>query len=216
MRRITFALISTLAALVLLLSYRTSSGDGGTTAATVVSPARIVAQAPMSTASSGPDPRSDTGGTNPAANRTSVSARTAAPHTSASHTTAPTTTATTTTAPRVSAPSSSTVTRTSTSAPSATAAAQVTVQGSTEMTQYGAVQVQLTVAGNVITDVTAVAYPNESGRDQEINAMAVPALQNQVLKAQSAHVQGVSGATYTTEGFLTSVQSALDAVGFHS
>lgn len=84
------------------------------------------------------------------------------------------------------------------------------------MTQYGAVQVQVTIAGHTITDVTALAYPNGGGRDQEINSYAVPTLQNQVLKAQSARVQGVSGATYTTQGFLASVQSALDAAGFHA
>lgn len=204
MRRITFALMSTLAALVLLLSYRTSSGDSGMTAATVVSPARIVAQTPMTTASAGPDPRSTPGGTNRAVDRTSV-----APRSSAATTTA-------TARPR-SAPSSTAAPRTSaTPTTSTAAAAPVTIQGSAEMTQYGAVQVQVTIAGHTITDVTALAYPNGAGRDQEINAYAVPVLQNQVLKAQSAQVHGVSGATYTTQGFLASVQSALDAAGFHA
>ncbi len=82
------------------------------------------------------------------------------------------------------------------------------------MTRYGPVQVQVTITDGKITDVTAVEYPQEEPRDQEINAEAIPELRNQVLAAQSANVQGVSGATFTTEGYVASVQSALDAAGF--
>ena len=89
-----------------------------------------------------------------------------------------------------------------------------TVQGAEEMTRYGAVQVDVTITGGVITDVQAVQYPTRERRDQEINDAAIPELRNQVLSAQSAHVAGVSGATYTTQGYLASVQSALDAAGF--
>lgn len=84
------------------------------------------------------------------------------------------------------------------------------------MTRYGIVQVQATITDGKITDVTALAYPDRERRDVEINEQAIPELRNQVLAAQSANVQGVSGATYTTEGYLTSLQSALDAAGFRS
>lgn len=203
MRRISFALMSTLAALVLLLSYRTSSGAGGT-AATAVSSAHVVGSATAATATgaAGPQPR------RVGASPTTTSA-------------APRTTSARPSAPRsrsaASSTSSSTVPSTTGHPPTSTVApAAVTVQGATEMTQYGAVQVQVTIAGHRITDVTALAYPDGSGRDQEINAVAVPALRNQVLRAQSTRVDGVSGATYTTQGFLASVQSALDAAGFAS
>lgn len=88
------------------------------------------------------------------------------------------------------------------------------MQGAAEMTRYGQVQVQVVITDGKITDVQALQYPTRERRDQEINAQAIPLLRNEVLSAQSAHVQGVSGATFTTEGYLASVQSALDAAGF--
>jgi len=89
----------------------------------------------------------------------------------------------------------------------------MTVNGASEMTPYGAVQVQLTITDGRITDVTALDYPNRDRQDRQINTRAIPELRNQVITAQSANVQGVSGATYTTEGYLASVQSALDVAG---
>ncbi|RAN76771.1 hypothetical protein B5P43_21810 [Bacillus sp. SRB_336] len=88
-----------------------------------------------------------------------------------------------------------------------------TIAGSTVDTQYGPVQVQVTVSGTKITDVNAIQFPSGSGRDQQINSYAVPQLNQEVLAAQSAHVDMVSGGTYTSEGYLTSLQSALDQVG---
>jgi uncharacterized protein with FMN-binding domain len=75
------------------------------------------------------------------------------------------------------------------------------------------VQVELTVAGGKITDVSVVQYPNGNGRDQEINARALPILIQETLKAQSASIDMVSGATVTSDGYLTSLQSALDKAG---
>ena len=80
-------------------------------------------------------------------------------------------------------------------------------------TRYGPVQVQITVTGTKITEVTAIQVPSGNGRDQEINSYAVPPLTQEVLAAQSPHVDMVSGGTYTSEGYLTSLQSALDQVG---
>jgi uncharacterized protein with FMN-binding domain len=82
--------------------------------------------------------------------------------------------------------------------------------GSVEETRYGPVQVQITVAGGVITDVKALQLTNAEQRSIEISNEAAPILRSEVLKAQSANVATVSGATFTTEGYLTSLQSALD------
>ena len=77
----------------------------------------------------------------------------------------------------------------------------------------GPVQVQLTVAAGKITDVSVVQYPNGNGRDQEINAYALPILVQETLDAQSAQIDMVSGATVTSDGYLQSLQSALDQAG---
>jgi uncharacterized protein with FMN-binding domain len=71
----------------------------------------------------------------------------------------------------------------------------------------------VSVSGTKITDVTAIQLPSGNGRDQEINSFAVPQLTQEVLAAQNAHVDMISGGTYTSEGYLTSLQSALDQAG---
>ncbi|PKV97459.1 uncharacterized protein with FMN-binding domain [Amycolatopsis echigonensis] len=86
-----------------------------------------------------------------------------------------------------------------------------TFTGAAADTDYGPVQVRITVAGGRITDAQAVQYPQESGRDVRINSSAVPELNQEVLRAQSAQIDAVSGATYTSEGYQQSLQSALDA-----
>lgn len=93
--------------------------------------------------------------------------------------------------------------------PSPTASATVT--GHAASTRYGDVQVKLVIAAGRIVRATAVAYPRESHRDQEINAYAVPVLEQASVSAQSAQIDTVSGATYTSDGYVTSLQSALDA-----
>ncbi|HWD63209.1 MAG TPA: FMN-binding protein [Humibacter sp.] len=77
-------------------------------------------------------------------------------------------------------------------------------------TRYGPVQVQVTVSGGKITRVSVPQYPTESFRDQQINQQAVPTLVSETLSAQSAKIDMVSGATYTSDGYLQSLQSALD------
>ena len=88
-----------------------------------------------------------------------------------------------------------------------------TVTGGTAQTRWGPVQVQITVAGGKITDVTPVQYPNGNGRDQEINDYALPILTQETIDAQSANIDMVSGATVTSDGYLQSLQSALDKAG---
>jgi uncharacterized protein with FMN-binding domain len=92
-------------------------------------------------------------------------------------------------------------------------ASAVTVTGSSADTRWGPVQVQVTVEGGTITDVTVVDYPTENGKDRQINARAIPVLVQETLDAQSADIDMVSGATVTSEGYLESLQAALDGAG---
>jgi uncharacterized protein with FMN-binding domain len=85
-----------------------------------------------------------------------------------------------------------------------------TVTGSAVQTRYGVVQVKVTVASGRITDVTAVQLPTDHPRDVEISNYAVPILRNEAIAAQSANINTVSGATYTSDGYTQSLQSALD------
>lgn len=87
-----------------------------------------------------------------------------------------------------------------------------TVTGRSVSTRYGSVQVQLVVEGGKVVSATAVQYPT-GGRDGEINAYAIPVLQQEAVAAQSASIDTVSGATFTSEGYKQSLQSALDEAG---
>ncbi|MEV7043450.1 FMN-binding protein [Amycolatopsis sp. NPDC051061] len=94
--------------------------------------------------------------------------------------------------------------------PASGTSAAGTFTGDAADTRYGPVQVQITVAGGTITDAEAIEYPQESGRDVRINSEAVPELNQETLQAQSAQIDTVSGATYTSEGYQQSLQSAID------
>lgn len=72
---------------------------------------------------------------------------------------------------------------------------------------------RITLKNGKITDVTAVSYPSDNPRDQEINSYAIPQLRREALNAQSAQIDSVSGATYTSGGYKQSLQSALDSAG---
>ena len=84
-------------------------------------------------------------------------------------------------------------------------------QGSVASTRWGDVQVSITVANGRITAVSVPVYPNSNGRDQQINARALPILTQETIAAQSAHIDTVSGATVTSDGYVESLQAALDA-----
>ncbi|MFF5289459.1 FMN-binding protein [Paractinoplanes globisporus] len=139
MRRVTLWIVSTIAAVVLLLSYRTSLGGGNAAAGTAVI---------LAPSASGPGGR------------------------------------------------------------------DLTVNGSVVRTRWGPVQVQVKINNHKIVDVRALRYPDGNDRDAEINGYALPQLRAEVLSAQSAHVDVVGGATYTSGGYLKSLQSALDAAHF--
>ncbi|WP_192748193.1 FMN-binding protein [Actinopolymorpha pittospori] len=82
--------------------------------------------------------------------------------------------------------------------------------GQTVMTAYGPVQVQVTMVDSKITDISTLQLPNGNQRDLDIASYAVPELRSEALAAQSAQINAVSGATYTSEGYVESLQSALD------
>jgi uncharacterized protein with FMN-binding domain len=82
--------------------------------------------------------------------------------------------------------------------------------GDTYDTRYGPVQVRMTVTGSRITDVVALQLPNDRSRSREISAYAEPKLRQEALDAQSANIDTVSGATYTSDGYASSLQSAID------
>ncbi|WP_448811864.1 FMN-binding protein [Agromyces bauzanensis] len=90
----------------------------------------------------------------------------------------------------------------------------VTVDGAVIDTKYGTVQVQVVIDGDVIADVIALKLTDSSETSVEVSARAAPILREEILAAQSTAVENVSGATYTSEAYRTSVQSALDAAGF--
>lgn len=85
------------------------------------------------------------------------------------------------------------------------------VTGQTVQTGYGPVQVQITVQGGRIVRVRPLQYPSDTGRSYSISSYAIPILMQETLKAQSAQIDAVSGASYTSQGYQQSLQSALDA-----
>ncbi|MBF4563080.1 FMN-binding protein [Microbacterium sp. VKM Ac-2870] len=95
-------------------------------------------------------------------------------------------------------------------APAKTGLSDGTFSGAAANTRYGAVQVKITVSGGAITDVQTPAYPDHDSRDRQINQDALPQLISETLAAQSAAIDMISGATYTSTGYLDSLQSAID------
>jgi hypothetical protein len=160
MRRITLWLVSTVAVLVLLFSYRTStSGPGGPhTAAGANPPGIVIGPAPTQ---AGP-------------------------------------------APTQAAPPP----------PLPPAGRNVVANGTVAQTRWGPVQVRVTITAGRISDVAVLAQPDGNRRDQEINSYALPQLREEVLSAQSANIDTVSGATVTSDGYVESLQAALDAAHF--
>jgi uncharacterized protein with FMN-binding domain len=161
-RKIVVALVGTVSGLIMLFSYHTSLGGGGS-----------VALAPIGTGTS------TTTGSSGATTDGSGS----------------------------SSPSGSSD---GSSSGSSSSGSSGTVTGDTAQTRWGPVQVQITVAAGKITAVDAVQYPNGNGRDQEINSYALPVLAQEAVAAQGADIDLVSGATVTSDGYVQSLQSAID------
>jgi uncharacterized protein with FMN-binding domain len=149
MRRIVFVMMSTITAVVLLFSYRTSTNSAMVAGSPVV-------QLPRSPGSAS-QPRSS-----------------------------------------------------SKSGPATSKSSAATYAGDSADTRWGPVQVQITVQGGKITASQAVQYPQNNGRDAQINGYALPILNQEVVQQQSASIDTVSGATVTSDGYLQSLQSAID------
>jgi uncharacterized protein with FMN-binding domain len=94
-------------------------------------------------------------------------------------------------------------------ASSATTSPQV-VTGDVVRTRYGPVQVQVTLSGRDIVDVQALQLPYERSYSEEISRAVEPMLRQEALRVQYGRMRLVSGATYTSEAYANSLQSALD------
>lgn len=92
-------------------------------------------------------------------------------------------------------------------------AAPTTVAGNVAQTAYGPVQVTITVTDHKITAASVPVYPNGSPHDQQISSYALPQLIQETVAADSANISAVSGATYTSQGYISSLQSAIDKAG---
>ncbi|MGI8677444.1 MAG: FMN-binding protein [Jatrophihabitans sp.] len=130
----------------------------------------------------------------------------------------PGTGASTTTSPRTGgstgAPPTPSRTPTGTTRP-APGPASRTVLGNAVQTAYGVVQVKISLTGSKITNVSFAQLTANDDTSQQINSQAAPILLQQTLSAQSAQIDGVSGASYTSQGYDQSLQSALDKAGVH-
>ncbi len=157
MRRPTFAVMSGLSAVVLALSYHSSTG---TTAGTAIGSSPVSGSSGSSSGSSGS--------------------------------------------------SSGSSGSSSGSSGSKSGSSSGTYTGNAVDTQWGTVQVQITVANGKITKADAVQYPQNNGRDLEINSYAVPQLNQEAVAAGNASIDAVSGATVTSDGYIQSLQSAVD------
>jgi uncharacterized protein with FMN-binding domain len=178
MRKITMWFVTTVAVMVLLFSYRTSTmgtAPSGASAAAANPPGVVTGVTPGQAATDG----SNTGGSTSGGSTNSGSN-----------------------------------TGGSTNSGSTNSGSATLVNGTVAQTRWGPVQVQVHIGGGRITDVTALQVPNGNRRDAEINAYAVPQLRTEALAAQSAQIDVVSGATVTSEGYMESLQAALDSAHF--
>ncbi|MEV4131537.1 FMN-binding protein [Dactylosporangium sp. NPDC049742] len=128
---------------------------------------------------------------------------------------APTTTTATTTA---AAPPAGGGTKTTTAPKPTTAAPKPprttmkdgTFGGNSVYVEYGSVELSIVVSGGKITDIKVLDSPSNHSRSVQINNNALPKLKSQALSKQSADIDTVSGATYTSSGYKLSLQSAID------
>jgi len=105
---------------------------------------------------------------------------------------------------------SPTSTSTSTSSTVAPATVVKSATGPTEDYGYGTIAVKVTVSGTKITDVSTPGHYEHAQYSQQLAAQVIPMLRSEVLQAQSANINGISGASYTSQAYATSLQAALD------
>ncbi|CUR61614.1 conserved exported hypothetical protein [metagenome] len=87
------------------------------------------------------------------------------------------------------------------------------VTGDVVQTRYGPVQVQLAVSGGQVSSASVLQYPSGDSRSAQISSYALPVLADETVAAQSSSIDMVSGATFTSSGYIQSLQSALDQAG---
>jgi uncharacterized protein with FMN-binding domain len=187
MKKIVYALLATVSGLVLLFSYRTSLE--------VVTPTTAEAGGTTDAPSTSSQSSDDSSATDQSDSSTDTGSGTSTDTGSSGSTDSGTTGSDTS--------GSSTDT-------TSTGLADGTYTGASVSTRFGPVQVQITVSGGIIVSADAVDYPTQNGRDRQINQIAVPRLVSETLDAQSANIDMISGATYTSTGYVQSLQSALD------
>jgi uncharacterized protein with FMN-binding domain len=119
----------------------------------------------------------------------------------------------TTVAPSTAPSPSASATAGATAGATTAAAASGTFTGASVGTRYGNYQAEITVAAGKITNVVMLKSGNSDGTSQQISGYALPQLISAVLQQQKSNVGYVSGASYTTQGFESSVQSAMKAAG---
>jgi uncharacterized protein with FMN-binding domain len=101
----------------------------------------------------------------------------------------------------------------STSTSTTTAAGTRTALGADVQYRYGELELQVTATGGRITNVQPAIDTAFDPRSSQVNSYAEPLLQSQTLQAQSANINGVSGATFTSQAYVQSLQAALDKLG---
>jgi uncharacterized protein with FMN-binding domain len=116
-------------------------------------------------------------------------------------------------APAVTAPTSTSTTKTKTKT---SKTKTKTATGAAVPNQYGNVQLKVTISGGKITGIEPVQLPAADPKSAAISSYAAPLLRQSALSAQSANIDVVSGATYTSDGYRTALQSALDKAGLSS
>ncbi len=186
MRRIILAIVSTTAALVFLLTFKTHS------VSSVTAPPAAVGT-PSASTGSGSGTSGGTGTSSGAAPTPSST-----PSSGGTGGTGGTGTG---------------GTGTGTGSSGGTTSAAKTVTGDAADTIYGPVQVQITVKNGKLTAANATVYPTNTPRDAQINAFAIPQLEQETVAAGNANIDAVSGATYTSNGYIASLQSALSKAG---
>ena len=191
-RRGAVALVTTILAVVLLLSFKT--GDQPTLGHGGLPTDALIGAPPAATAA----PVAVVGGATPG---------TAAPTPPTSGRSEPTATPGKAAGP----PAPAETPQPSSAAPGGQTASG-TFTGQAVGTPYGTVQIALVVQAGKIVDVQELQLPSDRRLSQQISAEAGPILRTQVLRAQSDNINGVSGASYTSYGFYTSLQSALSQI----
>jgi uncharacterized protein with FMN-binding domain len=210
MRRAVLTLSGTVAGLAALFSFK-SHVPGITPVAAASTPAGLSVSAPPSPTASAPASVSASPAKTVKKAAPKASSSPTAPATTPATSPATTPAAPAKTTPTTVAPSKAPASSAPPKAPPTTAPAKPsgTFTGPTENTQYGPVSVQITVANGKITS----ADGNLQGQGDSIGQGAIPTLNQEVLTAQSANIQSVSGASYTSQGYIQSLQQAVDQAG---